>query len=116
MAALSTVLRPWPPPGRREGPRSPRLAHRQACVHRASPDGARQPIGDPLVAFSGNVHGVYAWIGYPDEEPPQRDPAGVWYLNLTTGKTGGPDDLLDLYGVPLRTAATNLSQPRRLAG
>jgi hypothetical protein len=34
-----------------------------------------------------------------DEDPPVRDPAGAWYFSLTTGKIGGSDDLLDLYGV-----------------
>jgi hypothetical protein len=67
----------------------------------ASSNRARQMIGDPLIAFSGRVHGVHVWIGRPDEEPPPRDPAGAWYFNLTTGKIGGSDDLLDLYGVPI---------------
>src|SRR4051794_1764234 len=62
-------------------------------------DGSRQVVGDPLIAFSGRVHGVYAWLGHVQEQPPRRDPAGAWYFNLTTGKIGGSDDLLDLYGV-----------------
>ena len=65
-----------------------------------SSDGTRRLIGVPLIAFSGRVHGVYAWIGKPDEQPPPRDPAGAWHFNLTTGRIGGSDDLLDLYGVP----------------
>lgn len=76
-----------------------RVATTGESVRTASANGARRLIGDPLVAFSGRVHGVYAWIGPPDEEPPERDPAGAWYFNLTTGKIGGSDDLLDLYGV-----------------
>jgi hypothetical protein len=76
-----------------------RVASTGQPVRSTSSDGARQLIGDPLVAFSGNVHGVYAWIGRPEEEPPPRDPAGAWYFNLTTGKIGGSDGLLDLYGV-----------------
>jgi hypothetical protein len=68
-------------------------------VRTTSADGARQLIGDPLIAYSGRVHGVYVWSGRPDEQAPPRDPAGAWYFNLTTGKIGGSDDLLDLYGV-----------------
>lgn len=69
-------------------------------VRTTSHDGRRQLIGDPLIAFSGRTHGVYAWMGGLDETPPPRDPAGAWHFNLTTGKIGGSDDLLDLYGVP----------------
>ena len=69
-------------------------------IHTTSRDGKRQMIGDPLIAFSGRTHGVYAWVGDLDEQPPPRDPAGAWYFNLTTNKIGGSDDLLDLYGVP----------------
>jgi hypothetical protein len=65
----------------------------------ATSDGARLIVVEPLVAYSGRVHGVHAWIGRVGEEPPERDPAGAWYFNLTTGKIGGSDDLLDLYGV-----------------
>ncbi|MFD1151114.1 GAF domain-containing protein [Saccharothrix hoggarensis] len=64
-----------------------------------SADGRRRMIGLPLVTFAGRVHGVYAWLGGLDEQPPPRDPAGAWYFNLTTDKIGGSDDLLDLYGV-----------------
>ena len=70
-----------------------------STVHTRSSDGRRQAIGRPLMAYSGRTHGVYAWIGEPDETPPPRDPAGAWHFNLTTGKIGGSDDLLDLYGV-----------------
>jgi hypothetical protein len=76
-----------------------RVASTGQSVRATSSDGARQLIGDPLVAFSGNVHGVYAWTGRLDEDPPLRDPAGAWYFNLTTHKIGGSDDLLDLYAV-----------------
>jgi hypothetical protein len=70
-----------------------------ASVHTRSTDGRRAMIGDPLTTFSGHTHGVYVLVGTPDETPPPRDPAGAWYFNLTTGKIGGSDDLLDLYGV-----------------
>lgn len=62
-------------------------------------DRQRQMIADPLITYAGRVHGVYAWTGNPGEEPPERDPAGAWYLNLTTDQIGGSNDLLDLYGV-----------------
>lgn len=68
-------------------------------VRMTSADGSRQLVGDPLIAFTGRVHGVYAWMGRPDTEPPPRDLAGAWHFNLTTGKIGGSEDLLDLYGV-----------------
>jgi hypothetical protein len=68
-------------------------------VRTTSQDGRRQVVADPLIAFSGDTHGVYAWMGAPDETPPPRDPAGAWYFNLSTNKIGGSDDLLDLYGV-----------------
>ena len=61
-------------------------------------DGHRRVIADPLLSFKGRVHGVYAWTGLIDEEPPARDPAGAWYFNVTTDVIGGSDDLLDLYG------------------
>ena len=62
-------------------------------------DSERQMIGDPLITYAGRIHGVYAWTGHPQEEPPAPDPAGAWYLNLTTDQIGGSGDLLDLYGV-----------------
>lgn len=76
-----------------------RVAATGRPLRESASDGTRRLIVDPLIAYSGRVHGVYAWIGRPDEEPPPRDPAGAWYFNLTTGKIGGSDDLLDLYGV-----------------
>lgn len=68
-------------------------------VRTTSSDGARRLVGDPLIAYTGRVHGVYVWVGRLDDGPPPRDPAGAWHFNLTTGKIGGSDDLLDLYGV-----------------
>ncbi|WP_132119083.1 GAF domain-containing protein [Actinocrispum wychmicini] len=68
-------------------------------VQSTSSDGRRRMIGKPLVSYAGRVHGVYAWLGDLEEEPPSRDPAGAWYFNLTTDKIAGSDDLLDLYGV-----------------
>src|SRR5215213_6597819 len=75
------------------------VAEKGTSVQVITKDGLRRLIGDPLVAYSGRVHGVYAWLGGMQEDPPVRDPAGAWYFNLTTGKIGGSDDLLDLYGV-----------------
>jgi len=62
-------------------------------------DRAHRVIADPLKAFTGHVHGVYVWVGAPEEEPPGRDLAGAWHFNLTTDTIGGSSDLLDLYGV-----------------
>lgn len=76
-----------------------RVAGSGERVQAASLDGRRQMFGDPLICFSGRIHGVYVWTGDPGEQPPPRDLAGAWYFNLTTGKIGGSDDLLDLYGV-----------------
>ena len=56
-------------------------------------------IAEPLLAFTGDAHGVYAWVGSRGETPPSRDLAGAWHFNLTTDTIGGSDDLLDLYGV-----------------
>ena len=75
------------------------LASKEKVITLSS-DGRRRMIGDPLIAYSGLVHGLYFWMGAPEENPPARDPAGAWYFNLTTGKIAGSDDLLDLYGVP----------------
>jgi hypothetical protein len=76
-----------------------RVASTAARVTATSSDRQRRLIGLPLVTYAGRVHGVYAWVGRPDEEPPARDPAGAWYFNLTTDRIAGSDDLLDLYGV-----------------
>jgi hypothetical protein len=76
-----------------------RVAMSGERVVSASHDGRRQMIGDPLIAYSGRIHGVYAWLGELSEEPPPRDPAGAWCFNLTTNKISGSDGLLDLYGV-----------------
>ncbi len=59
----------------------------------------RHVVGQPLLTFSGHVHGVYIWSGAADQKPPPHDPAGAWHFNLTTDVIGGSDDLLDLYGV-----------------
>ena len=62
-------------------------------------DEQRRVVADPLISYRGDVHGVWAWVGRVDEEPPPRDLAGAWHFNLTTDTIGGSDDLLDLYGV-----------------
>jgi hypothetical protein len=59
----------------------------------------RRVIAEPLVSFTGRVHGAYIWAGAADQTPPLHDPAGAWHFNLTTDVIGGSDDLLDLYGV-----------------
>ena len=75
-----------------------RVAESGEPVRARSHDGRRQMIGHPLTV-TGHVHGVYAWLGDLDEEPPPRDPAGAWYFNLTRDTTVRSDDLFDLYGV-----------------
>lgn len=62
-------------------------------------DERRRVVAEPLTSYRGDVHGVWAWVGRVDEEPPPRDLAGAWHFNLTTDTIGGSDDLLDLYGV-----------------
>ena len=62
-------------------------------------DGQRRVLGQPLLSFRGDVHGVWVWVGQVDQLPPDRDPAGAWHFNLSTDTIGGSDDLLDLYGV-----------------
>jgi Domain of unknown function (DUF5593) len=88
-----------------------RVADSGEPVRAMSRDGRRQMIGDPLRVFTGRVHGVYAWMGDPGEEPPPRDPAGAWYFNLTRDTTVRSDDLLDLYGV----APEDRQSERRIA-
>jgi hypothetical protein len=67
---------------------------------------ARRALAIPLMAFTGQVHGAFVWVGALGEEPPERDPAGAWHFNLTTDTIGGSSDLLDLYGVPLEQRQT----------
>lgn len=62
-------------------------------------DERRRVVAEPLTSYRGDVHGVWAWVGRVDEEPPPRDLAGAWHFNLTNDTIGGSDDLLDLYGV-----------------
>jgi hypothetical protein len=75
-----------------------------------SRDGRRQLAGHPL-AVAGRVHGVFAWTGGPDEEPPPRDLAGAWCFNLTRDTTVRSDELFDLYGV----APADRQHERRIA-
>lgn len=76
-----------------------RVATSKESVRTETSDQRRHMIADPLISFGGLVHGVYVWVGSPDEQPPPRDPAGAWYFNLTTNKIAGSEGLLDLYGV-----------------
>ena len=87
--------------------RSPSLTDIETAIEKASVAGtriehssaSRHVIAEPLLTFTERVHGVYIWSGPPGQIPPQHDPAGAWYFNLTTDVIGGSDDLLDLYGV-----------------
>ncbi|MEV6236746.1 GAF domain-containing protein [Lentzea sp. NPDC051838] len=60
--------------------------------------GRRRVIAHPLLAYGGLVHGVHVWVGPLDEDPPARDPAGAWHINLTRHVSSRSDDLLRLYG------------------
>lgn len=62
-------------------------------------DGHRRVLGQPLLSYRGDVHGVWVWAGQVDETAPDRGVAGAWHFNLSTDTIGGSDDLLDLYGV-----------------
>jgi hypothetical protein len=87
-----------------------RVARSGEPVRMPSGDGRRRMAGHPL-AVGGRVHGVYAWLGGLEEEPPGRDPAGAWCFNLTRDVTVRSDDLFDLYGV----APGNRQYERRIA-
>ena len=63
-------------------------------------DRRRQIIAEPLKSFRGDVHGLFAWTGDLDEEPPSRDLAGAWYFDRKLNETGGSRELLDLYREP----------------
>ncbi len=86
------------------------VARSGVAARAVSRDGQRQLIGLPL-AVGGRVHGVYAWLGGLEEEPPARDPAGAWYFNLSKDTTVRSEDLLDLYGV----APEERQRERRIA-
>lgn len=75
-----------------------RVAASGEPVQGMSHDARRRMLGYPL-AVDGRVHGVYAWTGSPEEDPPSRDPAGARFFNLTRDITVRSDDLFDLYGV-----------------
>lgn len=62
-------------------------------------DGRRHLIAEPLISYAGDVNGVYMYFGPVREEVPPHTPAGAWYFNRSTGKIGGSDELLDLYGM-----------------
>lgn len=64
----------------------------------AATTGKRRILGHPLCTYGGRVHGVYVWVGRLDEDPPQRDPAGAWHINLSRHVSSRSDDLLRLYG------------------
>ena len=69
-------------------------------IDRRSADGQRRLIVEPLITFSGRLHGIHLWFGRSNETVPEHDPAGAWLFNLTAGKASGSVALLDLYGVP----------------
>ncbi|MDX8031728.1 DUF5593 domain-containing protein [Lentzea sp. BCCO 10_0856] len=73
--------------------------------------GKRRIVGHPLITYGGGVHGVFVWVGRPDEEPPARGLAGAWHINLTQHVSSRSDDLLRLYG----TSAKNWRNQHDLA-
>jgi hypothetical protein len=106
MQPLSTVLR-----------RNPYIDELRALIARVvltgepvnrelTSDHRRQIIVHPLKSFRGNVHGVDLWTGDLDEEPPGKDLAGAWYFDRKTNRTGGSDELLDLYREPVEARRT----------
>ncbi|MBW4717377.1 GAF domain-containing protein [Saccharothrix obliqua] len=80
-------------------------------VEVATSTGKRRLIGYPVRAYGGCAHGAYVWVGRRDEEPPPRDPAGAWHINLTRHISSRSDDLLRLYG----TSAQNWRNEHDLA-
>ncbi len=60
--------------------------------------GRRRVIGHPLLSYGGLVHGVQLWVGPLEEDPPPRNLAGAWHINLTRHVSSRSDDLLRLYG------------------
>jgi hypothetical protein len=74
-----------------------RIVQSETGVATTTADGSRQMIGHPLRTYGGTVHGVYVWVGQHDEQPPPRDPAGAWHVNLSQYTSSRSDDLLDLF-------------------
>jgi len=76
-----------------------RAASEGTPLQTASNDGLRKLAVLPLHPVNGRVHGVHAWIGGQAEQPPARDAAGAWCLNLTSGRLDASGELWELYGV-----------------
>ncbi|MFD0201433.1 MULTISPECIES: GAF domain-containing protein [Saccharothrix] len=64
----------------------------------ATTTGKRRVVGHPVKTYGGRVHGVHAWVGKVNEEPPARNPTGAWHINITRHISSRSDDLLRLYG------------------
>lgn len=75
-----------------------RAVAEQAPLKVTSDDGQRKLIAFPLHPVQGRVHGAYAWIGGPPEQPPARSDAGAWCLNLSSGRLSSSPELRRLYG------------------
>lgn len=76
-------------------------------------DGSRRLIAHPLMSYDGKMHGLFVWVGRHDDDPPPRDPAGAWFVNLTRYLSVRSDELLvGVYGaVPdNRVNVVNLSE------
>ena len=67
-----------------------RVVRSGAPVRTATSDGARRLIGDPLVAFTGRVHGVYVWQGPPDGSHRRATPRAPGSSTSPPGRSAGP--------------------------
>ncbi|USX56441.1 GAF domain-containing protein [Lentzea sp. HUAS12] len=75
-----------------------RVVASRATVESRTSTGKRRVIAHPFLSYAGVVHGVHVWVGPIEEEPPARNPAGAWQINLTRHISSRSDDLLTLYG------------------
>ncbi|GHH62493.1 GAF domain-containing protein [Lentzea cavernae] len=75
-----------------------RVVDSHASVEARTNTGKRRVIAHPLLSYNALVHGAHVWVGPIEEEPPARDPAGAWHINLTQHVSSRSDDLLELYG------------------
>jgi hypothetical protein len=75
------------------------VLHTGAAIDRHSDSGERSVHARPLTVDGTRTHGVYLWMGRPDEPVPTADPAGAWSWDPRAGISWRSADLLDLYGV-----------------
>ncbi|GGN24032.1 hypothetical protein GCM10011609_77260 [Lentzea pudingi] len=75
-----------------------RVVRSRGAIEARTTVGKRRVIAHPLQTYGGVVHGVHVWVGPLDEDPPVRDAAGAWHINLSRHVSSRSDDLLRLYG------------------